>query len=219
MSLFDSPTIDDIRNAEINPPSFVKVPSSSSPAELKKLIDDWNLIGHSEGGFFRETDRSPFSMIIEGCNENAASDPKVTQVDSNDTPEAGKVTRRNYSTLIYYLLTPSSPIGKLHKNRNRIIHILQRGRGQYVLIYPDGRIKSFKVGFDYTNGEVSQWVVPGGVYKASFVLPNDEFCNGLLISEVVVPGFEYADHCFMSGYEELKALAGEEEAKRLEFLM
>lgn len=218
MSAFVSPTIDEAQNAIIDPPSFVTVPMPAPPVELQKLIDDWQLIEHREGGFFKETDRSPFSMAVADVNAKVPANLEAVGSNIEINPELGNFTKRSYSTLIYYLLTPSSPVGKLHKNRNRIIHILQRGRGQYVLIYPDGRIKSFKVGFDYANGELSQWVVPGGVYKASFVLPNEDFSNGLLISEVVVPGFEYADHNFMSGYEELKELVGEQKANNLQFL-
>lgn len=137
---------------------------------------------------------------------------------NGDSTGSTTVTR-NQSTLIYYLLTPDSPIGKFHKNINRITHILQRGKGQYVLVYPDGQVKSFRVGFDYKNGEVSQWVVPGGVFKASFLVPNEEFDNGLLISEVVVPGFDFEDHTFMKGEDELKRLVSPEKAAELAFLV
>lgn len=210
---FDSPTIDDAPDADIELPVFVKFPSLEPPSALQKIIDDWGLIEHGEGGYFKETDRSPFLMDVT----EEGTVPKSGTVAEDDN--VSNDSKRNYSTLIYYLLTPSSPVGKLHKNKNRIIHILQRGKGQYVLMYPDGRVKSFKVGFDYGNGEVSQWVVPGGVYKASFLLPNEEFSNGLLISEVVVPGFDYSDHTFMSGEEELVKLVGEEKAEELHFLL
>ena len=45
-----------------------------------------------------------------------------------------------------------------------------------------------------------QWIVEGGKFKASFLLPDTEGGNesakGLLISETVVPGFDYRDHDF-----------------------
>ncbi|CCF56969.1 hypothetical protein KAFR_0B06720 [Kazachstania africana CBS 2517] len=195
---FKSETIDNTEDVQILPPSFVSFPAIEPPTTLQNIIKDWQLIKHREGGYFKETDRSPFTLSLT----------------DGDTP-----MERNYSTLIYYLLTPDSPVGKFHKNKNRIIHILQRGKGQYVLIYPNGKIKSFKVGFDYANGEISQWVVPGGVYKASFLIPNEEFDNSILISEVVVPGFEYEDHLFMSGLEELDKLVGEKKAEELKFLL
>ncbi|CAR26652.1 hypothetical protein ZYGR_0H04710 [Zygosaccharomyces rouxii] len=219
MSEFYSPTIDEAPDAEIDPPSFVKFPASAPPTSLRNVIDELQLIEHGEGGFFKETDRSPFTMAVAESDDHVPMNSQAVGPNISVTSEMGTVTRRHYSTLIYYLLTPSSPIGRMHKNKNRIIHILQKGKGQYVLIYPDGRVKSFKVGFNHSQGEVSHWVVPGGVYKASFVQPNEEFSNGLLISEVVVPGFEYIDHNFMSGLEELQKLVGEDRAEQLKFLI
>lgn len=219
MSVLASPSIDETPDAEINPPSFVKVPAPAPPTALRRVIDELQLINHREGGFFRETDRSPFTIAVAEVSSHIPMNAQAVGPGISATSDTGAVTRRNYSTLIYYLLTPSSPIGKFHRNKNRIIHILQKGRGQYVLIYPDGRLKSFKVGFNNSAGEVSQWVVPGDVYKASFLLPNDEFSNGLLISEVVVPGFEYVDHNFISGFKELQELVGKEQAENLKFLV
>lgn len=217
---FSSPTVDAAKSVPVEPIQFVQFPAIEPPASLKKLIDDWQLIKHREGGYFKETDRSPFFMDVCDDEEQASGGDVTCAFGEKAKPDENTLTvKRNYSTLIYYLLTPDAPVGKLHKNKNRIIHILQKGKGQYVLIYPDGTIKSFKVGFDYANGEVAQWVVPGGVYKASFLLPNEEFDNGLLISEVVVPGFEYADHKFMTGEKELVELVGEEKAQSLEFLL
>lgn len=196
---YKSATVDNAPNVinDIVVPSFVTTPLASGElaAPLLQIIQDLQLLKHPEGGYYKETDRSPFTMEQE---------------------------KRNYSTLIYYLLTPQCQRGRFHKNKNRIIHTLHRGRGQYVLLYPNGYVHSFKVGYDTTAGEVSQWVVPGGVYKASFPLENDELCDSLLISEVVVPGFDFADHQFMTGgYDELLALLNGDKriADKLRFLL
>lgn len=62
-----------------------------------------------------------------------------------------------------------------------------------------------------------QWIVEGGDYKASFLIEDgDDEC---LISEVVIPGFDYHDHNFMSSREELVALAGEDVAKQYGWLL
>lgn len=174
---FESATIDKSSNAidELKPCKYINEPMENPTKKLQELIDSLKLIKHPEGGYYRETDRSPYTTL----NKDGAT--------------------RNYSTLIYYLLTPDSPRGRFHYNENRIIHTLHKGRGQYVLIYPDGRVHSFKVGYNVADGELSQWVVPGGVYKASFVLENNELDDGLLISEVVVPGFDFQDHHFLTG--------------------
>lgn len=49
------------------------------------------------------------------------------------------------------------------------------------------RIETFVVGHDIEKGERLQWIVEGGIFKASFLLPDIEGgdqSEGLLISEV-----------------------------------
>lgn len=66
----------------------------------------------------------------------------------------------------------------------------------------------------------SSRIVEGGKYKTSFLLPDDEEggSEGLLISETVVPGFEYTDHDFMTR-ERLQALVTQDEAKLLDWML
>jgi len=83
------------------------------------------------------------------------------------------------------------------------VHTLHWGRGRYVLIHADevmspegkvvegkkARIETFVVGKDIQKGEKVQWIVEGGKYKASYLLPDQEGdeekrTEGLLISEV-----------------------------------
>ncbi|ODV98613.1 hypothetical protein PACTADRAFT_48332 [Pachysolen tannophilus NRRL Y-2460] len=216
-SIYDleSATIDSIRdcNIAIEEPEYVTKKIKRS-TQTQALIDSLKLMGHPEGGFFKETDRSPFTMASPYFNN--------PEIKSDST--TAKTPTRSYSTLIYYLITPEAPLGRLHRNHSRIIHIWQGGRGQYVLIYPNGEIKTFKVGPNIEKGEVMQWVVPGGVYKASFLVPEDEDTgesehDKLLISEVVVPGFEFEDHRFMKDLTELESLVGKDKASNLKWLL
>jgi len=99
----------------------------------------------------------------------------------------------------------TSPQGYFHRNLGRTVHTLHSGRGRYVILHPQpgkkARIETFIVGHDIEKGEVLQWIVEGGKFKASFLLPDTEGVNtsdGLLISETVVPGFEFTDHDFMT---------------------
>jgi len=83
------------------------------------------------------------------------------------------------------------------------------------------RIESFVVGPNVEKGERLQWIVEGGKFKASFLLPDEEEgeqSGGLLISETVVPGFEFCDHDFLSA-QGLKDLVGPEKAKELDWLL
>jgi predicted cupin superfamily sugar epimerase len=83
------------------------------------------------------------------------------------------------------------------------------------------RIESFVVGKDVGKGEKLQWIVEGGKYKASYLLPDEvgeKKSQGLLISETVVPGFEFCDHDFLSP-EGLRELLGSEKAEELSWLL
>lgn len=78
------------------------------------------------------------------------------------------------------------------------------------------RVEVFTVGHDIAKGERLQWIVEGGKFKASFLLPDVEGgkeSNGLLISETVIPGFEFVDHDFLSeeGLGELVGVQGKGE--------
>jgi predicted cupin superfamily sugar epimerase len=157
-------------------PSFHASSNPEAPS-LQKVIDALGLQPHVEGGYFVETDRDPLTIP-------SPFDP------------SGK-ERRSASTTIYYLITPKTPQGAWHRNKGRTVHTLHWGRGQYVLIHADEhtekkRIETFIVGKDVTKGEKLQWIVEGGKYKASFLLPDVEDkagnSNGLLISEVSLFG-------------------------------
>ncbi|ODQ64629.1 hypothetical protein NADFUDRAFT_83563 [Nadsonia fulvescens var. elongata DSM 6958] len=186
-------------------------PNLPLPDSLLKLATNLGLAAHPEGGYFKQTDKSPFLMrnpyqTQEDLEVRKADTEKnesefYTEVDVN--------TSRSFSTLIFYLLTPQHPMGRFHLNKSRIIHILQKGSGTYVTIDPKTqKVETFKVGFG--PNERLQWVVEGGVYKASFTNNEQE---GLLISEVVVPGWEFADHKFMENEDELRQWVGNDEDK------
>jgi uncharacterized protein len=112
-------------------------------------------------------------------------------------------------------------VGYFYRNKGRTIHTLHWGRGRYVVIHADevsgpggSTDKSANAGMEtFTVGEMLQWMVEGGKFKATFLLPDpgeEASGKGCLISETVIPGFEYADHDFMTA-EELMALVKEGE--------
>jgi predicted cupin superfamily sugar epimerase len=79
------------------------------------------------------------------------------------------------------------------------------------------RIETFIVGQSVAAGEK----VHGDKHKASYLLPDEQHgrdSSALLISETVVPGFEYRDHDFLSP-QALKDLVGSENAEELSWLL
>lgn len=213
----------DALNLKLITPTFTP-PSSSPPsaesAGVTSIIKSLSLIEHVEGGYFAVTDVSN-TFTPSPYPETPLSQRTIDLVDG--LPADYDSSKRRFSTTIFYYLTPNRPMGSFHRNRSRIIHSLHRGRGRYVLIHPDGRVESFVVGHNFERGEKLQWVVEGGVWKASFLLADDDddgqsTSDGLLISETVVPGFEYADHEFLS-QEGLDQVVPETKAKALQWLV
>ncbi|KAG9242854.1 RmlC-like cupin domain-containing protein [Calycina marina] len=133
---------------------------------------------------------------------------------------------RKSSTATYYLLTPSGPQSEFHPNKGQAVHTLHRGRGQYDLIHADeegseNRIESFVVEPNVAKGEKLQWIVESGKFKVSYLLPDEDGATdsqGLLISEPVVPGFEFCDHAFLFAAG-LKQIVGTAKAEQLEWLL
>ena len=167
-------------------PSFIPAPNVTEPSRVQRLLRRLHLQSHPEGGYYIETDRDTLRIPNPFRASNVGSDPRLANEMDDST--------RSASTAIYYLLTPANPKGSFHRNRGRTVHTLHRGRGRYVIIHADekekghtARIETFVVGHDIENGERLQWVVEGGKYKASFLLPDEDGrseSGGLLISEV-----------------------------------
>lgn len=174
-------------------PHFPPSKDSSKPTpeespKIQSLISSLNLLPHIEGGYYAETDRSPDTIPSPFPIQNSTTTSLVPQ-RPNFNPSL-----RNLSTTIFYLLTPHGPQGGFHRNLARTVHTLHRGRGVYVIIHADEpgpvkRIESFVVGQNVEKGERLQWIVDGGKFKGSFLLPDEdgEGSEGLLISETVNP--------------------------------
>lgn len=100
---------------------------------------------------------------------------------------------RPLASSIHYLLTRAGPLGRMHRNRSTILHYLQHGGPvEYTLLRPDGRLDTVVLG--YAPGQTLFLEVPGGVWKASRLLADAAHA---LVSEAVLPGFDYADHEFL----------------------
>lgn len=189
--------------------------SLSDRKKVKETLPILNLQSHPEGGYFVETDRDPFEIANPFVKD-------ASKLDKNDDN-----ARRAASTSIYYL-TPGNPQGNFHRNSGRTVHTLHRGRGRYVLIHADqveqgqkARVETFIVGQDIEKGGRLQWIVEGGKYKASYLLPNKDkgsSSDGLLISETVVPGFDYRDHDFLEA-DKLEVLVAPEQAREVSWLI
>lgn len=149
--------------------------------DKKDLINYLSLIRHDEGGYYRETYRSP-----DCINTNREHHDGV----------------RCLSTCIFYMLTNDNPIGFFHKNKSPILHFYHGGGSlTYRFIHPNGMTEEHILGPDIRNGHKLQLVAPGDVWKSTS-LNDGEFG---LVSEVVFPGWEIYDS-IIADYSDLLAL-------------
>lgn len=137
----------------------------------QQIIDRLNLEPHPEGGYFKETYRSA-DMVREDC------------LSSNYSGS------RNFSTSIYFLLTPDI-FSAFHRiNQDEAWHFYDGSPIDLHCISPEGIHEQIIIGKDIGNGQVPQYVVPGGYWFASRVLNNEGWA---LCGCTVSPGFDFAD--------------------------
>ncbi|HEX4871082.1 MAG TPA: cupin domain-containing protein [Nevskiaceae bacterium] len=109
-----------------------------------------------------------------------------------DPREAGG---RPLASSIHYLLAGPQRLGRLHRNRSTILHFLQSGGPvEYLQIEPGQEPRRTRLAFD---GALFL-SVPGGVWKGSRLLDGAEHA---LVSEVVIPGFDWQDHEYLDPTE------------------
>ncbi len=127
-----------------------------------------------EGGFFRETYRSP-GVIPGDC------------LPGSYVPCTG----RSLGTAIYYLLTAET-FSEMHRvPTEEVFHFYLGGPVRMLQLFPGGAGREFVIGPDITNGQHPQLVVPAGVWQGSRLEPGAEF---VLLGATMAPGFDYADY-------------------------
>jgi predicted cupin superfamily sugar epimerase len=134
----------------------------------RELIDTLGLLPHPEGGYFRETFRSPLSL--------------------RGLPWAGPDGERSASTAIYFLL-PAGVFSAFHRvTADEVWHHYD---GDPVLLHTldaSGH-EVVRLGRDFAAGERPQHVVRGGVWQAAVVTGQRYALCGC----TVAPGFDFAD--------------------------
>ncbi|GLA36817.1 hypothetical protein AnigIFM63309_003252 [Aspergillus niger] len=190
-----------------HPPFSPPSQPTKEPPSVIQTIQSLDLHPHPEGGYYQETFRHP-----------------------QEIPVANGAATRSAGTCIHYFLTPGSPLGAFHRNKSRTVHTLHRGRGRYVVIHADEKkegkapVEEFVVGHGVERGEKVEWVVEGGKWKASYLLPEEGHADddgeerGLLITETVEPGFAIEDHDFLT-LQEMKELLTPEQVEEMSWML
>ncbi len=137
----------------------------------QNIINKLELQEHPEGGYFKETYRSPGVIPNNVLSTNFKGD-------------------RNESTAIYFLLT-SEKFSAFHKiNQDEAWHFYKGAPLKLHIISKEGNYSFIMIGNDLENGEVPQYIVKGGDWFAAEVLQKDAYT---LVGCTVAPGFDFAD--------------------------
>lgn len=138
---------------------------------IEQLIDLLNLQKHPEGGYFKETYRSEGVIPSEVLSNDIDGD-------------------RNYCTCIYFLLT-SDNFSAFHQiKQDEMWHFYEGSPLIVHMIDTEGNYSFQKIGLDFENGQVPQFVVPKEVWFASEVAEPDSYS---LVGCTVSPGFDFKD--------------------------
>lgn len=140
-------------------------------ATIEKLIEKLELQPHPEGGYFKETYRSTGEI----------------REDSLGPDYDGK---RNYSTCIYFLMTSNNFSGFHKVNQDEIWHFYDGSPILLHVIAENGDYSEYRIGRDFSKGELPQLVVPGHHWFAAEVSDDDSYS---LVGCTVAPGFDFAD--------------------------
>ena len=138
---------------------------------VQQLVQQFNMLPHPEGGFYKENYRS--DEIIP----------------SNALPERFSGSRY-FSTAIYFLLEQGN-FSAFHKIKSDECWHFYAGQtlNVYVLQH-DGKLDTIRLGNDLNNGETFQFVVPANCWFASEPATNSDFS---FVGCTVAPGFDFED--------------------------
>lgn len=134
------------------------------------FIKHLHLQPHPEGGFFKETYRSPGIIPMQSLPDFTGD--------------------RHYSTAIYFLLQQGD-FSAFHRIKSdECWHFYEGGSLFIHVIDDDGKYSCIHLGRNIHEGEVFQFVVPAGNWFASEPTPGSNFT---LAGCTVAPGFDFAD--------------------------
>jgi predicted cupin superfamily sugar epimerase len=143
------------------------------------------LLPHPEGGFYRETYRSP--AVIPGGVLPGFPEPRAA------------------ATAILFLL-PAGAVSRLHRIRSdELWHFHAGGPLRIVSIAPDGSVESVVLGPDGAAGQRLQYAVPAGRWFGAFPEPGTAHA---LVGCTVSPGFDFKDFELGRRAELLKSFPG-----------
>ena len=138
---------------------------------VAELVERFQLLPHPEGGYYKETYRSPGLIHQDALPQSFSGD-------------------RHFSTAIYFLLEQGN-FSAFHRIQSDECWHFYAGQTLHVhVIHPNGQYELHKLGHDLSKGESFQAVVPAGSWFASETATGGSFS---FVGCTVAPGFDFAD--------------------------
>lgn len=135
------------------------------------LVKELGLIPHPEGGYYKETYRSPF-LVAQQCLPNEFTG------------------ERNIATGIYFLIEKGN-FSALHKIKSdETWHFYYGDALEVIEINKDGILKTTRIGSDLLEGETFQYTVKAHTWFGSRVIEGGSMS---LVGCTVYPGFNFND--------------------------
>ena len=137
----------------------------------QKLIKQYNLQRHPEGGWYKETYKSNENILAASLPERFGGS-------------------RAFSTAIYFLLEQGN-FSAFHRIKSDECWHFYAGDPLLVyVIQENGALDIISLGNDIEKGQIFQYVVPANCWFASRPAPGSNFC---FVGCTVAPGFDFAD--------------------------
>jgi len=140
-------------------------------SQVEKLVKQFNLQPHPEGGWYKETYRSQESIASSALPERFSGD-------------------RSLATAIYFLLEKGN-FSAFHRIKSdECWHFYSGDPLNIYIIQLNGELETIVLGNDIDKGQNFQYVVPANCWFASRPAEGSEYC---FVGCTVSPGFDFDD--------------------------
>lgn len=143
----------------------------------QQLIQQYNLLPHPEGGWYKQTYKSAEYISAAALPERFGGD-------------------RPFSTAIYFLLEKGNYSAFHRIKSDECWHFYRGDPLEIIVLQPNGELGVTTLGNDITKGHLFQYVVPAGCWFASRPAPGSQYC---FVGCTVAPGFDFADFEMANG--------------------
>jgi predicted cupin superfamily sugar epimerase len=143
----------------------------------QQLIQQYNLLPHPEGGWYKQTYKSAEYISAAALPERFGGD-------------------RPFSTAIYFLLEKGNYSAFHRIKSDECWHFYRGDPLEIIVLQPNGELAVTTLGHDITKGHLFQYVVPAGCWFASRPAPGSQYC---FVGCTVAPGFDFADFEMANG--------------------